>query len=160
MDEQILTQEATASEELFTEDNQNTPDTESTDELALLREQVRRLTEELNEKNAQSERIASELGEFYELFPEADIKALPEEVWDGVKAGTSLAASYALYNHRVNAREARAREINERNSSLSTGRVSVGGASEYFTPDEVKAMSRAEVKANYSKIIESMKKWN
>ncbi len=34
-----------------------------------------------------------------------------------------------------------------------------GGGKEYFTRDEVKAMSQAEVHRNYDKIRESMKKW-
>ena len=168
MNEQILTEELSheeAATEITTEAEEQTPIAQDTEkavenELELLREQVQRLTAELNEKDARSERIAAELGEFYELFPNTDIKALPDEVWAGVRAGTSLAASLALYNHRVSAKEAKAREINSRNSALSTGQVGTSGNSQYFSPDEVRAMSRSEVRANYSKILESMKKWN
>lgn len=168
MNEQILTEELApvgADNVIASEEEEQTPVSQETEnntenELELLREQVKRLTQELSEKDAHSERIAAELGEFYELFPDTDIKALPDEVWAGVRSGTSLAASLALYNHRVSSREAKAREINSRNSALSTGQVGASGNSQYFSPDEVRAMSRSEVRANYSKILESMKKWN
>ena len=167
LDEQVLTEDTAsveASTEIITEGEEQTTAAEDTaqdseNELELLREQVKSLTRELSERDARSERIASELGEFYELFPNTDIKALPDEVWDSVRSGTSLAASLALYNHRVSAREAKAREINSRNSALSTGQMGASGNSQYFSPDEVRAMSRSEVRANYSKILESMK-WN
>ena len=166
MNEQIFNGELTpaiAATEIEAEEQMTvSPDTENAteNELELLRDQVKRLTEELNEKDARAERIAAELSEFYELFPDTDIKALPDEVWAGVRAGTSLAASLALYNHRVSSRESKAREINSRNSALSTGQMGASGNSQYFSPDEVKAMSRSEVRANYSRILESMKKWN
>lgn len=31
---------------------------------------------------------------------------------------------------------------------------------DYYTPEELRNMSRAEVKANYTAILDSMKKWN
>ena len=53
-----------------------------------------------------------------------------------------------------------AKERNERNALLSSGRVGKSSSEEYFTPDEVRKMSGSEVRANYSKIMESMKRWN
>ncbi len=53
----------------------------------------------------------------------------------------------------------RTSRINERNARMSSGRIG-GGEAQYFTADEVRAMSQSEVRANYKKIIESMKKWN
>ena len=54
----------------------------------------------------------------------------------------------------------RADEVNTRNATLSAGRVGTSLAPEYYTPDEVRAMSQAEVRENYEKIRASMKKWH
>ena len=49
-------------------------------------------------------------------------------------------------------------EINARNAAESTGRVADdGGAAVFFTADQVRAMTPAQVKANYPRIVESMK---
>ena len=49
-------------------------------------------------------------------------------------------------------------EINAKNAAESTGRVADdGGAAVFFTADQVRAMTPAQVKANYPRIIESMK---
>lgn len=146
----------TAIEDIAEENSTEAPSAE----LDRLREEVRKLNERLAEKEAQSERIAAELGAFSENFPNVDIKSVPEDVWESVRAGNSLAASYALYTHRVNREQALMRERNEKNAYRSAGRVGKSTSNEYFTPDEVKKMSASEVKANYTKIIESMKKWN
>lgn len=129
-------------------------------ELNELREKVRELNERLLAQAEESKRISEQLGEFFDVFPNADIKTLPDSVWDSVRAGNSLAASYALYRQRVYQRELAAKAVNERNTENSSGRVGRSNSKEYFSPDEVRSMSRSEVKANYSKIIESMKKWN
>ena len=57
-------------------------------------------------------------------------------------------------------RKYRADEINRKNASLSAGSVGKGHAGEYFSPDEVRAMTQREVHDNYSKIKESMRFWN
>ena len=49
-------------------------------------------------------------------------------------------------------------EINAKNAAESTGRVADdGGAAVFFTADQVRAMTPAQVKANYTRIVESMK---
>ncbi len=53
----------------------------------------------------------------------------------------------------------RRREVNSKNAQASSGRIG-GGGNEYFTPDEVRAMSGAEVRDNYKKIRASMEKWS
>ena len=88
------------------------------------------------------------------------MESVPESVWDSVRAGSSLASAYAIYARRTYINEMRAGGINKRNAELSAGLAGKGTASEYYTPDEVRAMSQREVRANYSKIVESMKKWN
>lgn len=129
------------------------------DELERLRSEVKRLNDELQKSRVESERINAQLTEFSEVFPGTDIGTLPEDVWESVRAGNSLAASYALYTQRLICREQKHRSVNDRNSMASSGRVT-GNAPEYFTPSEVRAMSQSEVHANFAKIKESMKKWN
>ena len=153
----LLDKEAEVEESSGAE-QEEAPDTAA--ELEALRGEVQRLNEELAKKQEEAERIASEIADFYKLFPSADVSALPESVLESVQAGNSLAAAYALYHRRNQLKEEQIRAANQRNASLSAGRAGSGASAEYFTPDEVRAMSQGEVKRNYKKIIESMKKWN
>lgn len=124
-------------------------------EIAALKEQIARL-EALKQTEA---RILAEIGDFVVLFPDVPVEELPDEVWEGVRSGAPLAAAYALYEKKKYAEAKRIAAINAKNASRSPGAAGTDTASEYFTPDEVRRMSRAEVHANYSKIKESMKKW-
>ncbi|MBQ7375506.1 MAG: hypothetical protein IJW52_01305 [Clostridia bacterium] len=124
-------------------------------EIAALKEQIARL-EALKQTEA---RILAEIGDFVVLFPDVPVEELPDEVWESVRAGAPLAAAYALYEKKKYAEAKRIAAINAKNASRSPGAAGTDTASEYFTPDEVRRMSRAEVHANYSKIKESMKKW-
>ena len=56
--------------------------------------------------------------------------------------------------------QARRRRINEENAKRSTGAIENVSDSGYYSPEEVKKMSAAEVRKHYGMIIESMKKWN
>lgn len=125
------------------------------DEILNLREELTRL-EELREK---SMKMLQEFDEFVSLFPEQRIENLPDEVWNEAKRGASLAAAYALYEKRREAKERLASQINAKNAALSAGKAG-DAANEYFSYEQVKGMSQAEVRKNYSKIRESMKKWN
>lgn len=124
-------------------------------EIAALKEQIAKL-EALKQTEA---RILAEIGDFVALFPDVPVEELPDEVWESVRAGAPLAASYALYERKKVSEAKRIAAINAKNASRSPGAAGTDTASEYFTPDEVRRMSRAEVHANYSKIKESMKKW-
>lgn len=55
---------------------------------------------------------------------------------------------------------AKAEEVNRRNASLSAGRAGMNAAPEYYSPEEVRAMSAHEVRENYQKIRASMKRWH
>ncbi|MBE6593382.1 MAG: hypothetical protein E7642_05250 [Ruminococcaceae bacterium] len=125
------------------------------EEIAALKQQLVKL-EKLKENQ---DRILNELSDFAYLFPEVAVDEIPEEVWEAVKKGTALSASYALYEKRKAAEAIRAAKINEKNASMSPGAAGTNTAGEYFSPEEVRRMSREEVHANYSKIKESMKKW-
>lgn len=127
-----------------------------------LKEQITALKEQISQLEAAKDmqsRVFKELGDFRDLFPEIELDAIPESVWESVKKGTPLIASYALYERQMEAERARIALINAANASRSPGIAGKNTASEYFSPDEVRKMSRAEVHANYSKIRESMKKW-
>ena len=126
----------------------------------LLKNELDALRTELEEKKKVFERMSREIGEFSEIFPEKSVNSIPDSVWESVKAGIPLAAAYALYERKNAVRADAASRINERNGEKATGSIGRCGTENFYTPDEVRAMSRSEVKRNYSKIIESMKKWN
>ena len=135
---------------------------ENEESIGSLRQQIMDLRAQISEletmRNTQT-RMLEELSEFRDLFPNVEINAIPESVWDSVKKGTPLVASYALFERKMEAEREKIALINAKNASKSAGIAGINTASEYFSPDEVRKMSRAEVHANYSKIKESMKKW-
>ena len=104
--------------------------------------------------------IRGQLGEFSELFPNEPLTALPDSVWESVRGGIPLAAAYALYRRKAELRAEQASIINKKNNGMSTGAIGRDTTGSFYTPDEVRAMSRSEIKKNYSKILDSMKKWN
>lgn len=125
-------------------------------ELEALRSEVQALKAEIE----RTKRLEAELLDFTEVFPEQDIRTIPDEVWQDVRKGNSLAAAFALFERKKANVQARATEVNQTNAYRSSGRAGSDTANEFFSPDDVRAMSQSEVRANYSKIIESMKKWN
>ena len=133
---------------------------EPVESIESLKAEIEALKASIKQKDEQQERLTRELGEFTELFPETPPSAIPEEIWEEVRRGIPLAAAFALREKKEQMRMAKIGEINKQNTLRSPGMAGVGTAGEYFTPDEVRAMSRGEVKANYEKIIASMKKWN
>ena len=142
------------------EENENAESDNSNDEIAMLHASIEALRKELDERNAAFERMSREIGEFSELYPDKNVNSLPDSVWESVRSGIPLAAAYALYEKKTALRAEAAKNTNEKNSLSSTGAVGKGGSVGAFSPDEVRAMSREEVRKNYSKIIESMKTWN
>ena len=139
------------------EENCELPDL---NEIANMRSELDRLRSELIEKRSHLEKMDKEYAEFSELYPDVRISSLPDSVWQSVNSGIPLAAAYALYERKNALRADTASRINERNGSTTTGPVGRASTENFYTPDEVRKMSRAEVKQNYSKILESMKKWN
>lgn len=124
--------------------------------ISSLKEQIA----ELEQARDTQEKMLGQLSDFASLFPAVDIDTVPESVWESVKKGTSLAAAYALYEKRMEAERVKIERINSINSLKSAGAAGKNTANEYFTPDDVKKMSRAEVRSNFSKIKKSMAKWN
>lgn len=108
-------------------------------------------TETARERTA----MRRELLEFRELYPDVALDAIPEDV---TASELPLAAAYALYERRRARLRERADAENERNAGRSAGSVSDGDGG-HFTPDEVRRMSRDEIRRNYDKVISSMRSW-
>ena len=106
----------------------------------------------------QRQSVDSEYLEFARLFPGVEIANLPDSVCESVRRGVPLAAAYALYEKKNALSAYDAAATNEKNASLSF-QLKENGGEKYFSPDEVKAMSREDVRENYSRIIESMRHW-
>ncbi|MBE6531021.1 MAG: hypothetical protein E7679_02865 [Ruminococcaceae bacterium] len=146
--------------EIDTEESIEESVQDKTETLEDLRAEIESLRSALADKQRENERVLEEIGEFTELFPKKSLESVPEEVWDKVKSGVPLAAAYALYEKKAEARAAFTEEVNRKNAERSSGAVGREVGSIYYSPSEVKKMSAAEVKKNYAIIIESMKKWN
>ena len=143
-------------EEIVTEDAPLESDSERADRLE---GELSTLRAEMAEREAQNSRMLSEYEEFSELFPNVGLETLSDGVWESVKRGVPLAAAYALYDRKNEISALRARNANEKNRVSSAGAVTGGGGEEYYSPEEVRAMSKDEVSANFDKIMASMKKW-
>ena len=141
------------------EENELEADMQTIDALKAEIERLKEQIEKLEELKRAQNRILAEIGDFVSLFPEIPIEEIPDTVWESVKQGAPLAASYALYEKRMVAEAKRIAEINAKNAKKSPGAAGKDTAGEYFSPEDVRRMSRAEVHANYSKIKDSMKKW-
>ena len=123
-------------------------------------ERLRTENEALRAELENARRLEAELADFTDIFPDQDIRAIPDEVWQSVAKGNSLSAAFALYERKKIDLQKRAEQINQLNAYRSAGQAGSNTVREYFSPDEVRAMSQSEVRANYKRIIESMKKWN
>ena len=112
------------------------------------------------ERDEMEERMLSQMREFSEYFPDVNPAEISEEVWRSVKGGVSLAASFALYLRREEQRRAAAEAVNAKNRTMSSGSAASAAVQGYYSPDEVRRMSPAQVRAKYDDIIESMRHWN
>ncbi len=120
---------------------------------------MNRLREELTRKQEVTLRLGRECAEFRDLYPDVPLSAIPDETWDAVRSGIPLSAAFALSERKRARLEEAARESNLRNRSRSAGEVTQG-TSGYFSYEEVKNMSRAEIRENYNNILLSMQKWH
>lgn len=141
---------------------QNSDPTDQKSELDELRGELMQLRQALDESHArlaQMEHIERQYTEFCTLYPNTPISTLSEEVWQGVANGNSLAAAFALAEHRRALSQKKASDSNAFNRSRSAGAVKSAENLE-FSPAEVRAMTSEEVRANLSKIMRSMQKWH
>ncbi len=108
----------------------------------------------------ETEKMKEDIALFHRLFPEVKAKDIPEEVWERVEAGESLAASFALSFVRKIKEEEHIKTVNDANEKKAPPRIRHDGAEyDYFSPEAVKSMSRSEIKKNYDAILASMEKW-
>lgn len=96
---------------------------------------------------------------FRALYPDVSAEDIPDAVWEEVRGGLSLEASYALWDRRETLRRALAQDTNRKNASGAWGRAEFSGE-DFLSPDEVRSMTRDEVRRHYARIVESMKHWN
>lgn len=161
MNEEVILTDTQEASDLPNDSYEASPDYESV--ILELNEKICALNEEIEGYKLAAkhqEAITEQLNEFSELFPEIAVKSVPEEVWESVKRGNSLAASYAVYEKRVTEAAKRIERINAKNASSSAGAIDKHTSQEFFTPDDVRKMSPSEVHANFAKIKRSLGKWN
>ena len=152
--------DAVHSAEDSTETINEDPEAEEPSVIEALQNEIKALKEALEESHAIYNKLSSELIEFSELYPEVSLASIPDGIWESTKAGIPLSAAYALAEKKAAVIIGKARVINGQNKSLSSGSVGSSKKEDFFSPDEVRAMSASEVKANYEKIIRSMSKWH
>ena len=139
------------------------PENPQMDEISLLRAEIDALRLELSKReelDRANSRMNAELAEFTDYFPEIDINSIPDEVWEKVKKGYSLAATYALFSRKSEREKKKIGDFNEKNRRMSAGSLMRGEGEKYYSPAEVRRMSPAQVKSHYDDIIASMKHWN
>lgn len=159
-----LYEEIVADEESeLSEISQNEALNEDNDELLLLGKEVEELRKELkmrNEREEANSRFLKEIKEFEEYFPEVDLHQIPSEIWEQVKGGASLSATFALNLKKLEAERKKANDFNEKNRRMSAGSLMQDEGEKYYSPSEVKKMTLAQVKLHYDDIVESMRHWN
>ena len=127
-------------------------------ELECIRRELSLLRAQLEGQAQAMQKIGLEYAEFCDLYPNQSPEEIPDEVWDSVRQGVPLSAAFALSQRRRHRILEKAKLLNEENKRRSSGSVE-GTTCGYFSPDEVRAMSQSEVRANYQKILLSMQKW-
>ena len=141
------------------EDPDPTPQKSELDELRSELMQLRKELDDSYARLAQMAQVEHQYVEFCNLYPDTPINSLSAEVWQGVEDGNSLAAAFALAEHRRSLSLKKASNSNADNRARSAGAVNNTENIE-FSPAEVRAMSSLEVRANLPKIMRSMQKWH
>lgn len=114
---------------------------------------------ELEQKIEAQNRNSAQKKELRELFPDADPEDLPDSVAEQYEKGVPLAAAYALYKHMQSLERKRAEEQSRKNGRLIHGEIGNSSQNLYYTAEEVRAMSRDQVKMNFQSILDSMRHW-
>ena len=140
-------------------DPSSPPEADPTEQLQQLRDELSRLRAEMAQQATFFSRMGLECEEFRTLYPQASLADLPDCVWEDVKQGIPIAAAYALAERRRAYTESLAAVANQKGRQCSSGALASTDP-DYFSPGEVRAMSQAEVRANYQKIMRSMPKWH
>ena len=157
--ENTFIEDVAESEEAF----EDYAEAEEVDEISLLKTELEALRMELksrDEREALNSRMIKELNEFQEYFPEVEIRSIPNDIWEQVKNGASLSASFALNLRKIEIERKKVSDFNEKNRRMSAGALLQGDGEKFYSPSEVKRMSPAQVRAHYDDIVESMRHWN
>ena len=110
---------------------------------------------------AEDEKIKEDIKQFRELFPRVSESEIPDEVWERVGSGESLAASYALYFIKCVRDDGKSKKASGETAKKAPPKLKGGNSAKaYFSPEAVRNMSAAEVRKNYDAIIASMASWN
>lgn len=129
-------------------------------EVAYLKAELESLKKELADTRSLYARLENECAEFSALYPEVALSSIPDSIWQSVKRGVPLAAAYALEARKVELSAKRAGQVNVENQKMSSGSLSSDSYNDFFSPSQVRSMTPAEVRANYTQIINSMSKWH
>lgn len=139
--------------------NVETAENSQSNEAEMLRQELSELQAYVEDKRSKEEKALCELEEFERLYPDVSIDSIDEEVWERVRSGLPLSAAYALREREKELQMNFAEQVNLRNSAAAAGSAGSPPCSDYFSPDEVKAMSGKEVRQNYANIRKSMNYW-
>ncbi len=156
--EEVVSADATEPTELSSVEDIPEPSAKE-DEGDTLRAEIERLRAYIKKNDADRKKGIGELEEFGRLYPDTELKDIPDAVWEKVDSGLPLSAAFAVYERERSLLESLAKEVNQRNSALSAGNAGASPKSDYFSPDEVRVMSHKEVRENYANIRRSMDYW-
>ena len=121
---------------------------EIAEELKSARASKKEMRKQSRLKRSESETEA-DIKAFRELFPEVNSEDIPEEVWEDVANGNSLAHAYSLYLVKNDFLKKHAEDINKRNSQKGATVASDGSTEPVFTKEQVEKMSGKDVKSNF-----------
>jgi hypothetical protein len=138
------------------------------------RDREERQQEKLTVK--QQQQRDTEYKEFFDYFASENDRsfdpakdAIPDEVWQMVETkGKSLTDAFQIHELKQTkaklnefTKGTKTQESNSNNAMTGTGSVTGNGNStnDYFTADQVRAMSPEQVKSNLKSIENSMKRW-
>ena len=141
------------------EDPDPRPEKDERARILELREELNELEARIAAREATYKKLERECAEFRELYPGVPLESLSDKVWEDVQNGVPVAAAFALAERRRILLEEKAQKSNAHNKKNAPGSVS-GSEENFFSPAEVRAMTREQVRENYEKIMLSMQKWN
>lgn len=104
--------------------------------------------------------LEEELKTLFEIFPDVNVDDIPDEVFEKSNNGKGLAAEYALFYLKEEKKKGEQKEKEEENLKAAPPDVKNATEDAYFTPEDVRGMTEAEIRKNYHTIMKSMEKWN
>jgi hypothetical protein len=118
--------------------------------------------QKMQTKSQEDSRRQQQYADFLEAFPDVKPDTIPEQVWQMFNQGTSLVDAYTRWDYNNLKTQVKANETNQKNQSASTGTVTGQGSpehGEFFTIEQLKTMSEADMIRHYDKAIKSYEHW-